>query len=549
MSESGGTVQRVDRTPPSLTTRRSPSTVVDLGGGRYGVFITSKHLQASDPDSPAEELEFSITRPPHFGYLENAVTGAYIKGRFTQRDVDQRAVVFVLPVDMEVTADSFEFRLIDPAGNMALPEILDLSWSRVELSVTCYRTCETAGTLQIQIQRSGKSVDPAYIAIQVEEGSAKPGRDFTHSTAALIQFDPGVSVKTWNIYLIDDGLEENHETFTVTLKNPKNAVLGQRTSARVEIIDPRGGRCDPDDLRVEEEEKRLPPPRLPDPPRLREEEDPVTDIEAELLWENQPHPPRGDVPNRRPYLDYGEGEPQDQAAPGYTHIHPQSRQQPGTGNTGHRVREGGLKVHLSGERRSEEKVWTFHSMTPLRLEELKPGDAGWSRWSHSRLLQELPVGDPPQMDHPEPRNQPELRQRKTGKSVTSSCPDGWTHYRRRCYVVSTSVASWGSAERTCSLLFNSSLTSVRSRRDMTWLWKFAGRKPFWIGLSGGPGRWMWADGRSVSFSRLRGAPPGSSESDVGSDCVLVETPRSWISTSCSPETQHTFICSSSAHTH
>ena len=68
-------VDRVDRAPPSLTTRRSPSTVVDLGGGRYGIFITSKHLQASDPDSPTEELEFSISRPPHFGYLENAVTG------------------------------------------------------------------------------------------------------------------------------------------------------------------------------------------------------------------------------------------------------------------------------------------------------------------------------------------------------------------------------------------------------------------------------------------------------------------------------------------
>lgn len=68
-------VDQVDRTPPSLTTRRSPSTVVDLGGGRYGVFITSKHLQASDRDSPTEELEFSIIRPPHFGYLENALTG------------------------------------------------------------------------------------------------------------------------------------------------------------------------------------------------------------------------------------------------------------------------------------------------------------------------------------------------------------------------------------------------------------------------------------------------------------------------------------------
>ncbi|KAF3835792.1 hypothetical protein F7725_028350 [Dissostichus mawsoni] len=52
-----------------------------------------------------------------------------------------------------------------------------------------------------------------------------------------------VSVKTWNIYPIDDGLEENHETFTVTLKNAKNAVLGQRMSASVEIIDPRGDVC------------------------------------------------------------------------------------------------------------------------------------------------------------------------------------------------------------------------------------------------------------------------------------------------------------------
>nr|XP_020464816.1 FRAS1-related extracellular matrix protein 1-like [Monopterus albus] len=518
-------VDRVDRTPPSLTTRQSPSTVVDLGGGRYGIFITNRHLQASDPDSPTEELEFSISRPPHNGHLENIHTGAYIKGRFTQRDLDQRALVFVLPADMEVTADSFQFRLTDPAGNAMLPEILELSWSRVELSATCYRTCETAEMLQIQIQRSGRSIDPAYVAIQVEEGSAKPGRDFTHSTAGLIQFDPGVSVKTWNIYLIDDRLEENHETFTVTLKNPKNAVLGQRTSASVEIIDPRGGRCDPDNLRVEEDEKRLrpPPPDLPGP-----DEDPITDIEAELLWENQPHPPRGDVPNRWPFLDYEEGDPQDQAAPG--------RQLPGTrnGSNGHRVRHGAQR---------------FHSLTPLRLEELRPGNTAWSWSPPSGLLQELPVGDAPQMDRPSPRHHMELRQHKTGKSPSSLCPDGWTHYRRHCYILSSSVATWTSAERSCSLLFNSSLTSVQSRRDMTWLWKFAGRKPFWIGLSGGPVRWMWADGRSVSFSRLKWAPLDHSKSEVSSDCMLAENPRSWISTSCSAETQHTFICSSPAHAH
>lgn len=44
---------------------------------------------------------------------------------------------------------------------------LDISWSRIELSASCYRTCETAGTLQIQITRSGRSADPAYITVQV----------------------------------------------------------------------------------------------------------------------------------------------------------------------------------------------------------------------------------------------------------------------------------------------------------------------------------------------------------------------------------------------
>lgn len=49
--------------------------------------------------------------------------GGYIKGRFTQKDVDQKAVRYIIPSDMEVTADSFEFQLTDPAGNIMLPEV------------------------------------------------------------------------------------------------------------------------------------------------------------------------------------------------------------------------------------------------------------------------------------------------------------------------------------------------------------------------------------------------------------------------------------------
>lgn len=78
------------------------------------------------------------------------------------------------------------------------------------------------------------------------------------------------------------------------------------------------GKCDPDNLKVEEDRKQHPAsPRLPE----EDGDDPVTNIEAELLWENQPPPPRGDVPNRRQ---------QDQAAHSHTH----HRQLPGTGRTG-----------------------------------------------------------------------------------------------------------------------------------------------------------------------------------------------------------------------
>lgn len=52
----------------------------------------------------------------------------------------------------------------------------------------------------------------------------------------------GVTVKFWNIYLKDDGLEENHERLEVVLKAQKNVVLGARSKASVDIVDPRHGK-------------------------------------------------------------------------------------------------------------------------------------------------------------------------------------------------------------------------------------------------------------------------------------------------------------------
>ncbi|KAL2089664.1 hypothetical protein ACEWY4_014352 [Coilia grayii] len=303
-------VEQLDKTPPSLVFKGTPSTVDTQQEGQHVIYITSKELQVSDPDSPLQELEFTIIRPPHFGHLENAHTGGYIKGRFTQKDLDQKAIRYVIPADMDVTADSFEFRVTDPAGNTMLPEVLEVRWSSVELSATCYRVCENGGTLAIQVTRSGNSIDPAYVNIQVEEGTAKVGKDFTHSTATLIQFDPGVNVKTWNIYLKDDRLEENHEKFDVILKAQKNTVLGAKDRASVEIIDPRGGQCDAADLT--DETKHLLPAKAPPSgrqPQTVPKKEPSQDRHTAM----EGRPPRGDVPSHGHFLDYSMGAAQEQA--------------------------------------------------------------------------------------------------------------------------------------------------------------------------------------------------------------------------------------------
>ncbi|XP_051929938.1 FRAS1-related extracellular matrix protein 1b isoform X2 [Hippocampus zosterae] len=499
-------VERVDRSPPILTTLGRPSEVIRLRDGRQALPITSEHLRAADDHSPPDGLQFAVVTPPRFGHLENIRTGAYVRGRFTQRDLQRRSLVFVVPADADVTEDSLVFRLSDPAGNAAPPQTLHLSWSRIELSASCFRICETAGRLQVQIQRRGKSADPAYVAIQVRDGSAKAARDFTHSTAGLIQFDPGVDRKTWSIYPEADGLEENDEDFTVTLQDPKNAVLGRRTSARVEIVDPRGGRCDlskggqaeaPPPSAV-----ATPPPAVTAPPTAV----PDADAEAERFFGETKHPPRGDVPNRRPFAgeddeDDSPAEPQDRAHPGHT-------DERVAGKAGLQASRVALE-HVG-------KVGTFHSLSSLRLEEVADPQADGATERHG------PGHAPPAGSR---KREAESLRSKTGRSPSGRCEVGWTRHGGRCYLAGSTASSWASAERSCSvLLSNSSLPSVRSRRQLGWLWRFGGEKPFWIG-------------RSEVAATRPGLP-----SAFRAPCLLAESSSRWTSGGCDAAARHAFIC-------
>ncbi|XP_053368460.1 FRAS1-related extracellular matrix protein 1b [Clarias gariepinus] len=510
-------IEVLDKTPPHVVTKGTPSTVEFLQNNKKGIYITSKELQASDPDSSDQELEFIITRPPHFGYLENAITGGYIKGRFTQKDVDQKAVRYVIPSDMKVTSDSFEFQLTDPAGNFILPEVMELRWSRVELTASCYRVCENAGTLAVQVVRSGNSIDPVYVGIQVEEGTAKVGKDFTHSSAHLIQFDPGVNVKFWNIYLKDDGLEENRERLEVVLKAQKNAVLGAISKASVEIVDPRHGRCDPGDLIVEDDEKKSPVLHHPQthntplpPIPGAAEEDYTPEPNTGSVWEQ--YPPRGDVPYRTQYIRFSGGEAADQPL----------------------LNQGRRQLRLLGKSGSRPEV-------VIPVPRVHPELEITPIWNWPGL------SETPQSDRFSTHFTSAVHQQKSAKAVSVDCPPDWTFYKQRCYILGLGVASWRNAQHACKVL-KGDLTSVRSRSHMKWLWRLARKQPFWIGLSESPGRLNWADNTPVKFSRLKNnkASDNPDHNGFSHSCVLAQNPKIWTRENCTTLAEHEYICSKGA---
>ena len=71
---------------------------------------------------------------------------------------------------------------------------------------------------------SGKTVTVDYATSVETDDTATSGTDFTAKTSTLT-FDPGQEEKVFTVLTTEDAVDENDETFTVTLSSPSNATL------------------------------------------------------------------------------------------------------------------------------------------------------------------------------------------------------------------------------------------------------------------------------------------------------------------------------------
>uniref|UniRef100_A0A665UUC3 FRAS1-related extracellular matrix protein 1 n=1 Tax=Echeneis naucrates TaxID=173247 RepID=A0A665UUC3_ECHNA len=544
------TIQILDKSPPEVVKILPLWKAEVLGDKRYGIFLSSRELKAQDSDSREEELIFCIVRQPYFGYLENITTGTFVPQCFSQVELIKRNIIYIISPGSESLSDSLEFRVSDPLGNVGPPHILKLSWSSVELSQSHYSVCEERRGVSLEIIRKGNLAESSYVTVKVNEMNAIAGKDFLISPSSLIQFDPGVSERKWQIEVIQDHLEEAEETFEVLLVSPEGTIISGISSAQVNIRD--SGQCRPkqDGEAPVLGGKEIKSDTYPQHGSIRLEKLP-SGSEANI-WT------RGDSISRLPKKKLRVVDNPKTIEPSsvlhnrsdiiYTyHGIMQVQVEDGT-SPSRKIRKANIRVATRGGQQGASAVHTESRRDPQRTGlDKAPATADIT----------VPKACVPELMGLLHFNQ-SINQlfhcngvswkawSPTDQMVsTQKCPRGWTFHAGQCFILSTEhKATWSTANRACRERYKGTLVSVLSKADMDWLWDFSGRKPFWIGLNDreGQGHWAWTGGEPLSYTNWRKMPPWSKKRG-SKNCVLVWRRAKWQIRDCNASRGHRFVCS------
>ncbi|EDM14946.1 rCG49947, partial [Rattus norvegicus] len=106
----------VDNRVPQIVVNKGASTLRTLPTGHLGFMITSKILKVQDRDSLHFSLRFIVTEAPQHGYLLNLGQGNHSVTQFTQADIDDMKICYVLRERANATSDVFHFIVEDDVG-------------------------------------------------------------------------------------------------------------------------------------------------------------------------------------------------------------------------------------------------------------------------------------------------------------------------------------------------------------------------------------------------------------------------------------------------
>lgn len=106
----------------------------------------------------------------------------------------------------------------------------------VRFSSSVYTTTENVGAMPITVVLNPASALTVTVDYATNNSTAIAGSDYL-PTGGTLTFAPGVTVRTFNVPILDDALVEPNETLTLALSNPINALLTTPSLATLTLVD------------------------------------------------------------------------------------------------------------------------------------------------------------------------------------------------------------------------------------------------------------------------------------------------------------------------
>uniref|UniRef100_A0A8C5P024 Fras1 related extracellular matrix protein 2 n=1 Tax=Jaculus jaculus TaxID=51337 RepID=A0A8C5P024_JACJA len=231
-------VLAVDNSIPQIAVNKGASTLRTLATGHLGFMITSKVLKVEDRDSLHFSLRFIVTREPQHGNLLNLAKGNHSITQFTQADINDMKICYVLREGANATSDMFQFAVEDGGGNKLTNQHFRLNWAWISFEKEYYLVNEDSKFLDIVLKRRGYLGETSFISISTRDGTAERDRDFKGKAQKQVQFNPGQTRASWRVRILSDGQHEQAESFQVVLSEPVLAALELPTVTTVQIVDP-----------------------------------------------------------------------------------------------------------------------------------------------------------------------------------------------------------------------------------------------------------------------------------------------------------------------
>ncbi|KAI4815998.1 hypothetical protein KUCAC02_006118, partial [Chaenocephalus aceratus] len=263
------TVLPVDNGVPQIVVNKGAPTLRVLETGHLGFVITSKTLRAEDRGSIQKSVTFRITIAPEHGYLINLGKGNATISIFTQAEINDMNICYVLRDGDNATNDIFYFSIEDSGGNKLKNQQYRLNWAWISLEKEHYVVDEEVKFLEVVLKRRGYLGETSFVmtyileivldptptttlvllcqeltnqnmsaGIGTKDGTAEKDKDFRGKSQKQVQFNPGQITATWKVRILSDSEHEVSESFQIVLSEPVMAAIEFPLFATVEILDP-----------------------------------------------------------------------------------------------------------------------------------------------------------------------------------------------------------------------------------------------------------------------------------------------------------------------